>query len=366
MNVRQTLIEELEAAIANSDVRQRADVLRRVTDLFAAGSSGYSKEQVALFDDVMCRLVDEVESSARATFGKRLAAMEKAPPNLVRTLALDDSIDVAGPILAGCEAIDEASLIESAKTKGQDHLLAISQRRSLDETVTDVLVDRGDRQVAISTVVNPGARFSEFGYSTLIKRSENDGDLALRLWSRRDIPRQHLLRLFAESSEAVRRKIQTADRRNADLVRDLIAEAASQLQARSRDDSPVYKAARDRVETLQRSGQLDEAHLFAFAQSEKFDETALALSRMCDLPIGVIERAMVNDGTEQIIVLAKAVGLSWQTTKAILAVRPGGSGTLAHHFEQILSNFNKLKPETAGKAIQFYRMRERASHTASA
>jgi hypothetical protein len=82
---------------------------------------------------------------------------------------------------------------------------------------------------------------------------------------------------------------------------------------------------------------------------------------MCDLPIGVIERAMVHDGTEQILVIAKAAGFAWPTVKAIIAVRTGGRGASAHEIGQSHASFNKLKPETAEKAMQFYRLRERAA-----
>jgi hypothetical protein len=51
-----TLVDELIAAVAAGDVKQRLHVLQRVTDLFVAGSRRYSGEQVALFDDVLQRL----------------------------------------------------------------------------------------------------------------------------------------------------------------------------------------------------------------------------------------------------------------------------------------------------------------------
>jgi uncharacterized protein (DUF2336 family) len=360
MDARQNLIDELESTIASTEVHHRADVLRRITDLFAAGSNGFSSEQVELFDDVMCRLVDEIEESARATFGQRLADMGRTPKNLVRTLAFDDSIDVAGPLLSQCEQLDEATLVENAKTKSQDHLLAISRRYSIGEAVTDVLVERGDQKVALSAAANPGAKFSEFGFTTLVERSENDVDLALRVWSRHDISRQHLLKLFADSSESVRRKIQSGDRRNADLVKELIAEAADKLQAKSRESSLKYATARDQVNALQKTGDLGEGPLLEFARKGKFDETALTLATMSQLPIGVVERAIVHKSTEQIIVIAKAVGLSWITTKAILMIRGGSKGMSAHDLAQSLANYNKLKPETAEKAIKFYRMRDRA------
>src|SRR5579864_8442949 len=125
----QTLIDELEAVVVNRSIGSRADVLRRVTDLFVTGSDRFNDEQRALFDDVMGRLVDEIESSARAAFGERLAAIAGAPAKVSRALALDDSIEVAGPLLARSEQLDDETLIEGAKTKSQEHLLAISRRK---------------------------------------------------------------------------------------------------------------------------------------------------------------------------------------------------------------------------------------------
>src|SRR5207245_593775 len=109
------------------------------------------------------------------------------------------------------------------------------------------------------------------------------------------------------------------------------------------------------------TGQLGEARLLEFARKGLFDETALSLSTMCKLPIGVIERAIVHGSSEQIVVIARSVGLNWTTTKAILMMRGGSHGMSAHDLGQSLANFNKLKHETAEKAIKFYRMRERAA-----
>ena len=357
------LIDELESALAGVELGQRAEVLRRVTDLFCAGSAGFSSQKIALFDDIMCRLVVEVETSARAQFGLQLAAIDHAPPKIVRTLVMDDAIEVAGPVLSGCAHIDETALVESALTKSQNHLLAISQRHSLGEAVTDVLLERGDRQVAISTAANLGAKFSEFGYSTLVRRSENDGDLAVRLWSRPEIPRQHLLRLVEECSESVRRQIQAGNRRDANLLRELIAEAADRLQAEARDCSPKHATARECVQSLYDAGELDEAKLAEFARGEKFDETALALAVICDLPIGAVERALAHQGADEIVVIAKAAHLSWATTEAILQVR-NGKKPLPREIELGFASFTKLRPQTAEQAMRFYRLRERAAKQA--
>jgi len=356
----ENLIDQLEEVMAGKDIGRRAAMLRRVTDLFVLGSGKLSDEQIALFDDVMCRLVEEIEMAARATFGHVLATLPDAPPNIVRRLALDDAINVAGPILSHSGRVDDTTLVEGAKTKSQEHLLAISRREALVESVTDILVERGNQQVVLSTAGNPGAAFSEFGYLTLVQRSSSDSDLAACVWSRPEVPRQHLLKLFADASESVKRELTEKDPRKAGLILEIVAQAINEIQTRTRARSASHAAAHSYVQSLHEAGKLDEVPLAEFACSEKFDETIVALSIICDLPVGLIERAFIDDRSEQIIVLAKATGLSWETVKAILLLQAKTKTISTHKFDRHFETFAQLKTETAKKAIEFYRIRERA------
>ncbi len=362
----QSLIDELEAVIVNRNIGSRVDVLHRVTDLFVVGSGHYSDEQRALFDDVMGRLVDEIESSARAAFGERIATIADAPPKVSRALALDDSIEVAGPLLAQSEQLDDETLIVSAKTKSQAHLLAISRRKLLSESITDMLVERGNQQVVVSTAGNSGARFSQFGYSTLVTRSETDDELALTVWSRSEIPHEHLLTLFVTASEVVRSRLEATDRSKAALIRDMVKRASDEVQNQARERSPEFAAVQARVQRLHQTGALTEDRLREFAKSGSFDATAVALALLSDLPIGAIERTLVHEHSDQLLVLAKSIDLSWDTTEAILLMQTTTKikNRSSYELEHCLSSFKKLKPETARIAIQFYRLRERANKAA--
>jgi len=80
MTAQQDLIGQLEEAVARHDIGRRAETLRRVTDLFVSTAAKHSVEQVALFDEVMSRLLAEIETSARAAFGHRLATIPMRRP----------------------------------------------------------------------------------------------------------------------------------------------------------------------------------------------------------------------------------------------------------------------------------------------
>jgi uncharacterized protein (DUF2336 family) len=355
-----SLIDELEEAIRRQDLPRRATVMRRLTDFFLAGNAELPPEHVAMFDDVMSRLIVAIDNSARAEFGDILARHPNAPPKTARILALDDEISVAGPLLTHARALDEETLIETAKTKSQDHLLAISLRPSLGEALTDVLVERGDSKVVVSTASNPGAKFSEFGATTLATRSRDDVELALRVWARADIPRQHLLTLFATATEEVQRQLEAADRTHAQLCRSVLDQAKNEIQTQMREGSASFAEALVYVKALNQSGELTGDRLREFARQGKFDEVTVALALLCDLPIGQIERAMTHDEADYLIVLAKAVGLSWETTKAILLMHAPTKGVFAAKLEIHLANFTKLQTKSAISALQFYRLRARA------
>jgi uncharacterized protein (DUF2336 family) len=355
----QSLIDELEDAITKADLRQRATVMRRITDLFIMNGSGLSEEHIAMFDDVMSRLVVAIDSSARAEFGDLLAKQPNAPTKTSRLLALDDEIAVAGPILSQSTKLDEATLLESAKTKSQEHLYAISTRASIDETVTDILVERGDKKVLMSTVGNPGAQFSDYGYSTLSMRSRADHELALGMWVRPDIPRQHLLTLFAGASEEVQKQLESADRQKVELYRYMVAEAKNRIQTEIREQSSSYATARVRIVALYRSGQLSDDVLLGFARNGKFDEVTIALSLLCDLPVDHVERAIVHRQVDHLLVLTRAAGLSWELSKAILLMR-GPAKVSEAELKAHCESFAKLQQKTAISAMQFYRLRARA------
>ena len=134
------------------------------------------------------------------------------------------------------------------------------------------------------------------------------------VWARPEIPREYLLTLFETASETVRQKFETADRGKADLVREMIKQAADQIQTKLRDRTSKFAEARAYVELLHKKRGLNEAQVCKFAELRKFAETAAGLSLLTDLPIGAIERAMVYDPKDQILVLAKSIDLSWKTS----------------------------------------------------
>src|SRR5882672_1590171 len=95
-----SLLDELQSTLAHGTVARRVETLRRVTDLFIDGAVDFSSEQIGLFDDVFQCLMHHIETSAKALLSSRLASIDNAPPLTIRTLAFEDLIEIAAPVLS--------------------------------------------------------------------------------------------------------------------------------------------------------------------------------------------------------------------------------------------------------------------------
>src|ERR1700694_1738282 len=229
----ESLLDELQTTLAHGTVARRVETLRRVTDLFINGAVDFSDAQIALFDDVFQCLMHHIENSAKALLSNRLAPVDRAPPLTIRALAFDDLIEVAAPVLSRSERLDDDALIETARNKSQAHLMAIASRRVLSGAVTDVLVLRGNDEVIHSTVNNPGAEFTERGFTRLVNRAEGDDNLATCVGLRPTIPRHLYLKLLAKASDTVRQRLEAANPQQAGEVPTAVKEATRRARAAS-------------------------------------------------------------------------------------------------------------------------------------
>lgn len=356
MSAAESLIPELENVLQHGSREKRADTLKRITSLFVNGASRFTEDHVALFDDVFGRLIAEIEAKARAELSNSLAPVDNAPAGVVRHLAQDDDISIAGPMLMRSDRLLEADLIEIAKKQSQAHLLAISARSAIGEAVTDVLVKRGDRDVVRNVADNQRAKLSPTGFSTLVKRAVTDGVLAEKVGQRPDIP-AHLFRdLLMQATEVVQKRLLIkAKPETAAEIRRVLAKVSGEIggPAAPRD----YSAAQRTVLALRQAGTFGETELCDFAKAGRFEETVAALSLLCVVPIEVVDRFMLADRADPLLILCKCAGFGWPTARAIMTVRPCRQGTSTQGLDDAYANFEKLSPATAQRVVRFWQVR---------
>ncbi len=350
-------LEELNEAISKGSPESRARALWRATDILIEGR--YTEDQIWIFGEVIGRLSEEIEQAARAKLSKRLAHSNNAPFNVVMILAFDNSIDVAGPVLQFSQRLDTNSLVTNARSKSQAHLLAISKRSAIPDGVTDELVTRGNREVLQSVAANDGARFSNFGFLHMIKRSEGNSILAEHLGLRKEIPRHMFQQLIAKASDDVKRKLERERPDLVDQIQNSVTEVTGALQSKFGPASNSYFAAKKVVNARHRYGNLNENSILEDARAHKMEEATVGLSLLSSLPVDVVERTLVHN-REMVLILAKALGFQWETAMALLFLVAKDHRIAAGDLDDMRQQFARLDTETSRGILRAYQSRKNA------
>jgi uncharacterized protein (DUF2336 family) len=351
-----SIIDELEEAVRGGSPEKRVETLRQVTDLFLYDGERLSDDQVKVFDDVLCLLVARVESRARAELSKRLAPIDYAPFEVIEHLAHDDEIAVAGSVLANSSRLRTSTLVEIASTKGQDHLLAISDRMNLPEVVTEIIIDRGQRKVIRRLANNASARFSDAGYSSIVARADADDELTEILGLRIDLPVKYLRDLLRRATDAVRaRLLAVAPPKLQEEIRRVlrtIAEAAGEEKPPARN----FGVAEQLVKLLKDLNELDDAAIVKFAEARKFDEVAASLAALNNVPTDMMARLLEGLRSDLVLIPCKSAGLAWPVVELILRNRPLPQPITEQTLQVALRDYGRLSVDTARRTLRFWKL----------
>ena len=322
---------------------------------FSTAPAAFSNEHVGLFDDVIGYLIEEIEAKALAELARRLAPVPNAPEGVVRTLAENDDIAVAGPVLKQAR-LDDPELMQIAESKSQAHLLALSERTSVSEALAEILVTRGDREVARSIATNQKAHLSENAFSTLVKRAEQDGVLAEKVGLRTDIPPRLFRQLLMQASDVVQKRLlaQAKPETQAE-IRRVLAKVTDEVAARASPRN--YTAALAAVRALHKERKLSEADIAEYAKSGRYEETIAALATLCAVPVEVVDRLMGGERADPVLILARSAGFGWPTVREVINARPGPKPSPAT-LDAAYENFERLTAATAQRVVRFWQVRQ--------
>ena len=358
MSTKSLIIPELQELAKHGNVRRRGEVVGRVAELFLAGATQFNETHIEVFDQVLQGLAAETEIKVRAGLSERLSTVANAPRGIVGQLARDVEIRVAAPMLRHSPLLDESTLVEIARSRGQEHLLAMAGRAALSEPVTDVIVRRGSREVLRHVAGNDGARFSASGYGGLIKRANDDGMLAVAVGKRPELSAPHLQSLISGAVDLVRRRIfadASPERREAIMA--MIGDNAGAQPQRALKRN--FVAAQQYVLELHLAGRLNADALAEFAKERRYEETVAALSAMTGVPLAIVDRLVSGEKADPVYILCKAIDLPWPALRAVMLLRLGpGRAPSLPDLALAQATYEQIGLSTAQRVVHFWRTRK--------
>jgi uncharacterized protein (DUF2336 family) len=329
-----------------------AQILGQVTNLFLSNVDHLNESQIAAVDGVLAQLIGRVEAATAVHLSEALSTLDRAPRQTIRILAFHDDALVAAPVLRKSSCLSDKDLLEIAKSRGQRHLLAISDRKTLNEALTDALMRLGDVNVSNALARNAGAKFSECGYATLVGRAERDESLAEKVGLRLDLPGSLLRELLGKVADVVLARFLTAQR---PVVREKsqgsVAVMAGQNVARPK--AIDYTQAQSEMVALNRTGKLNDSIVNRFAVRGEYTHVVAALALKADVKVEAIAPLLDADRMYGLVVACKAARVSWSTTTMIVRNRPGCPPATQRELDQCVAIYESLLLSVAQWTIRF-------------
>lgn len=345
-------IQELQDVISNRSPDRRLASLRKVTDLFLEHGSRLGPAQIEMFDSLLLGFIGDCDADALTELSRKLAALSFAPVTVLRRLAADRDIAVAGPVLTQSPMLSSDDLMEIATSRGQGHLLAISGRSAIDAAVTQALIDLGGRDVLRRVAGNEGATVTRAGLLRLVAASKGDPLLAEKTGLRADLPVRLLHELLDNCAGAIHARLMA--RAPASLRAeikshvDTIALASKRKAERPRD----LRSATALVERLIENRQLTEDKLAEFAEDRQSESVIATLAAMTGAPIPLIQPLMRIHRHDGLLTACRAADLSWETAKCVILSRV--LSMPAAEIEQLRKAYDEISFSSARRALSIW------------
>jgi uncharacterized protein (DUF2336 family) len=354
-----TTLQDLEALAHERSSEKRRALLHAISDCFFRCEDRTDTE-TALYDEVVTKVLDEVEPMARAELAQVLADIAAPPRQTLLQLAQDD-IKVAEPILARSPALSDSDLERIALHQSQDHLAAIASRPTLSERVTDVLVDRGNDHVVDTVAANHGARISDKGFATLADRAGGNDALLERLSARTDLPAEISGRLAPLISKAIGEKLKDAGESiDAGVLNGLADESREVLADRLRAATKMARSLDVLVDLLDRHLIKLEEAVIELADVDATPDVAKLLADQVDLRLDTVMRALCAPADDPVALLCRAAALKMNGYSAVVRMRRRRRRGQDAPPAQVLEQYQHVPLETAQRVMRFLKVRETA------
>ena len=175
--------------------RARNAIVQRLCEIVSWPENRIPSYERQLAADILVGLLRTSSVELRGRCARGMLQVHDAPKALLRYLAQDEIL-VSQILLERGVGFDDSDLIATIRAGVSAHWLAIARRRTLNEAVTDALVQTGDVSVIEAALRNPNARLSTQAVDMVVSRSRQAPSLPALLVARTELKPTQALVLF--------------------------------------------------------------------------------------------------------------------------------------------------------------------------
>lgn len=248
------LLHKGKIAIEISD-EARCQIARKIARLLPELGDTKKLELLDYTERVLKSLCKDQLVRVRRILAQELKDYPDAPHELITTLAWDESLEVAGPVLE-CSPVltdqDLVQIIQGAKIPGVSE--AVAKRSRLSSFVADAIVRTGHRAAITRLLRNEEADISEGSYERIVEEAPEVEMWHEPLMLRPDLPGVIMNKLAGFVSESLVIRLREEGKLSKRSAKELLHGIQERLDDPSLDKR---KNAAENVEDLFTEGRLD-------------------------------------------------------------------------------------------------------------
>lgn len=277
----------------------------------------------------------------RQIIAETLKDVANAPPEIIRRLARDAEIIVAGPVLECSPVLTDEDLLEIISTgpiKGA--LAAISRRAGVGAEVADVIAKSEDVEAIAVLLGNKSAQIREETLDRLIERAPD-----IEMWHAPLVQRPHLsAKAVGRIARFVADNLLDVLKTRSDFSKEVLADVEREVKKRLEDESQQVDLRQSRrkagsgagvgvdplaeLKQLHAAGKLEEPDVVKALAAGKIETVTGALAVRTGLSLEIVKKAIETQSAKGMVALAAKAGLgmdlSQQLQSKLSRVPPSG------------------------------------------
>lgn len=356
MNDRFSAESLIKLAQDNSTVSKKI-LMENVTDLFLSPEGRLNDHERVLMNDIMVKLIKNMEKDIRKSLAERLADSEEMSIELVTMLA-NDHIDVAQPVLERSNLLRDEDLIETIRNRTDSHRLAIAIRAHVSTEVADELIEHGSEDVIEALIKNENADISKLSIDYLVEESRSVDRFQEPLLNRNDLSFELAHKMYWWVSAALRKKIVAEFDVDQNILDDALEMVTKSAINKHDEKNGVMNKAVSLVKKMASERKLNFDFVVSSLRQEKINVAVAALAELSGLGVKVIWRVLRERNDESLAVVAKAIGLekSQFSTMFLLILQTynGPKARSTSILNTMLNLYDRIKPENARAAVRYW------------
>lgn len=351
-----TDVSKLIDLARNRSTDGRSALVSAIGDLIDESERQFSDQELALMNDILKKLIQEVAGPIRKSLAEKLARTKTAPVEVIEILA-NEEIDISAAILQHSELLSDHALIGIVRKRTHSHRLAIAMRKHIAGGVCDALVEAKEPDIIKRLLENHGAQISQATLAYLVDQSMTVDEFQEPLLRRNDLASDLAKRMYVHVSGALRDFILAhfdVDRAELDSK---LAEATTEALEKATSENHV-DAAQALADKLAQRKELTHDLVVQTLRRGEVPLFEAMMSQMTGLPQELVCRLMYEEEAEGFVVAARVSGFDRSTfTTLFLLLQRINPREIADDPQQLrrgLELFDRLRPETARKVAARY------------